>query len=69
MEQDCVVRRALIRTWFLIVTPTEMACAKVSSNGSYNDIITRAVTLVLRDEEFSLPSVPARSAREKAESC
>ena len=58
-----VVECALIRTRFPIVTSTDMACAKVSSDGSYNEILTRASTLILKDEGFSLPSVPAWKAR------
>lgn len=46
---------------------TEMACATVSSDGSYKNILTRAVALVLKDEGFSLPTVPARRALETAE--
>ena len=44
-----------------------MACAKVSSDVSYNKIFTRAGTLVLEDERFSLPSVSARRAGETVE--
>ena len=44
-----------------------MACAKISSDGSYNKILTRAVTLILEDEGFSLLSVSARRVLERAE--
>ena len=43
-----------------------MACATVSSDGSYINILPRAVALVLKDEGFSLPTVPARRALETA---
>ena len=45
----------------------EMACTTVSSDASYKNILTRTVVLVLKDEGFSLPTVPARRALETAE--
>ena len=62
-----VVECVLIRTWFPLIPSTKKACAKVSSDGSYNRILTRAVTLVLKDESFPLPSIPSWRARQTAE--
>ena len=44
-----------------------MACSNETSGGSYNELLTHAVSLVLKDEGFFLPSLPARRARETAE--
>ena len=45
-----------------------MACSKEVSGSSHNELLHLAVSLVLKDDGFSLPSPPAQRARKTAES-
>ena len=67
----CFTRGSGRTTFILLPTPldslTAMASSKEMSGGSHHKLLYHAVSLVLKDEGFSLPSLPAWRAQEAAE--